>query len=234
MLAVALATLIVFVRWGRAIWHPVYTHLRGQRTVAEAAGEIGSADARIRNLFAAADLAYPPERIALLVFKEERTLELWAEDGGRRVHIHTYPITAASGHAGPKLREGDCQVPEGIYRITGLNPNSAFHLSMKLDYPNAYDRRKAREEGRTDLGGDIFIHGGAGSIGCIAVGDSAIEELFLLVKTVGIANVEVLIAPNDLRGGRDAVVDTSSPSWASEIYDMLRREMKPYSAAGRG
>jgi murein L,D-transpeptidase YafK len=111
------------------------------------------------------------------------------------------PILAASGLPGPKLRQGDGQVPEGIYAVPALNPNSRFHLSIMLDYPNAYDVAVAEAEGRTDLGGEIFIHGGAASIGCLAIGDDAIERLFVLVADVGIENVAVIVAPHDPRGG---------------------------------
>jgi murein L,D-transpeptidase YafK len=82
----------------------------------------------------------------------------------------------ASGKAGPKLREGDGQVPEGIYRIDGLNPNSSYHLSLKLNYPNDFDLEQARTEGRTELGGDIFIHGKAVSIGKTRAGRVGIRS----------------------------------------------------------
>lgn len=153
---------------------------------------------RIQSHFTKAGVTYPPERIAILVFKEEKQLSLWAD--GK--FIRHYAVTAASGHAGPKLREGDRQVPEGIYRIEYLNPNSSYHLSMKVSYPNDFDRRMARRDRRTRLGGDIFIHGKAVSIGCVAVGDRAIEELFELVKATGASKVRVIIAPNDLRSER--------------------------------
>lgn len=91
-------------------------------------------------------------------------------------------MLAASGGPGPKLREGDLQVPEGVYRLTAFNPNSSYHLSLRVDYPNAEDRAAedravARSDRRTSLGGDIFIHGKAVSIGCLAIGDPGIEEL---------------------------------------------------------
>ena len=78
---------------------------------------------------------------------------------------------------GPKLREGDRQVPEGVYTIANMNPNSISHLSLALSYPNDFDRARAAEDGRADntLGGSIMIHGGSGSIGCMAVGDEAAE-----------------------------------------------------------
>jgi murein L,D-transpeptidase YafK len=131
-------------------------------------------------------------------------------------------VQAASGGPGPKLREGDRQVPEGLYKLLWLNPNSSYHLSMKLDYPNAFDRGKGRADGRTRLGGDIFIHGRAASIGCLAMGDPAIEELFTLVAEVGVGNVRVTIAPHDLRR-RPAPTD--GPAWVRELYEALAPEV---------
>ena len=180
---------------------------------------------RLRPHFASADVSYPPRSVTLLALKEERRVELWANAGASPRLVHTYPVLAASGVTGPKLRQGDLQVPEGVYRIPWLNPNSRYHLSMKVDYPNAFDRRRARAEGRTDLGGDIFIHGRDVSIGCIALGDPAIEELFVLASDVGLARIKVLIAPRDLRrhAGRDAAPARST--WLDELYGSLRREM---------
>ena len=139
------------------------------------------------------------------MFKNERRVAVWARSGTSWRFIRNYPILAASGHAGPKLRQGDLQVPEGVYRIEHLNPNSSYHLSMKVSYPNAFDRRMAARDGRTRLGGDIFIHGKDVSIGCVALGDRAIEELFTLVAETGHAKVKVIIAPNDLRVAGAAV-----------------------------
>ena len=158
-----------------------------------------------------------------------RRLELWAFEDDSWVFIRSYLILAASGHAGPKLREGDRQVPEGTYRIESLNPNSSYHLSMKLEYPNDYDLEKARGEGRINLGGDIFIHGKAVSIGCLAIGDEAIEELFCLVGSQWPTEVKVLIAPNDLRRRQAAERSGSAPAWTDELYEGLRRDLEPFS-----
>lgn len=91
---------------------------------------------------------------------------------------------------------------------------------MKVDYPNAFDRRMAQRDRRTTLGGDIFIHGKSVSIGCVAVGDRAIEELFTLVARTGRGRVKVVIAPNDLRTRR-AIVDERSPGWVGELYRIV-------------
>lgn len=197
------------------------------RSVAEVMGAIGPPTRpRLLPFFRAAAVPYPPRRLALLALKEERRLELWAETAPRPVFIRSYPVLAASGGPGPKLAEGDGQVPEGIYRVLWLNPNSRFHLSMKLDYPNAFDRVKARSDGRRRLGGDIFIHGNAVSIGCLAMGDEAIEELFVLVADTGLEKVRVLIAPRDLRTGpADGNESARRVAWASDLYRRLAAEL---------
>lgn len=187
-------------------------------------------DERLGSLFARAGVPYPPQRVHLLAFKKERKIELWAEGAGKTAFVRSFPVLGASGRAGPKLAEGDWQVPEGIYAISYLNPQSAYHLSMKVDYPNAFDRDKAREEGRTKLGGDIFIHGRDLSIGCLAVGDRSIEELFVLAARVGVSNVRLIIAPNDLRGERPASRDLRyKPAWLSELYGMIRSALAPFA-----
>jgi hypothetical protein len=185
------------------------------------------ARARLRPHFERAGVPYPPRRVWLVAFKEERRLELWA--GAREPrHVVDYAIQAASGHAGPKRRQGDLQVPEGLYRILHLNPNSSYHLSMKLDYPNAFDRANARRDGRTDLGGDIFIHGRAASIGCLAMGDPVAEELFVLAAEVGVANMQAVIAPHDLRVRPAVLGDRPDPAWLPELYAAIAAELRRF------
>ncbi|MBI4237522.1 MAG: L,D-transpeptidase family protein [Deltaproteobacteria bacterium] len=179
-----------------------------------------AAEARLTPHFQATDIPYPPRQLRFLTIKAEKALEVWAGAGQHWRLIKRYPILAASGTLGPKLREGDAQVPEGLYRIVALNPNSAFHLSMQLNYPNAFDRLQAQREGRTHPGSDIFIHGGAASIGCLAIGDSAIEELFTLVHRTGLSHVEVIITPTDPRRA-PLRPPPHSPAWVTALYDQL-------------
>lgn len=153
-------------------------------------------------------------------------LELWAHDSLLPSYIRTYAIKAQSGNAGPKLSEGDRQVPEGRYRIAGLNPNSSFHLSMKLNYPNAFDLIHADAEGRDNPGSNIFIHGKASSVGCLAMGDPAIEELFVLVNEVGSECVSVVIAPTDPRLG--ALHRVEHLPWTDELYAEIEHEFSRY------
>ena len=102
---------------------------------------------KLNPYFAKAKVSYPPREVIFIALKQEMKLELWARNSGEFRFIRDYHIQAASGVAGPKLRQGDKQVPEGIYRIVELNPNSHYHLSMKLNYPNEFDRLHARQEG---------------------------------------------------------------------------------------
>jgi murein L,D-transpeptidase YafK len=108
------------------------------------------------------------------IFKEEAELEVWLRPGGEFRHVRTYDICYYSGDLGPKLREGDRQSPEGFYFVNRgrMNPNSRFHLAFNIGYPNAYDRA----HGRT--GGFIMVHGDCVSIGCYAMTDAGIEEIY--------------------------------------------------------
>lgn len=227
--AVVVALVAASVLYGSGLLEWAWVHMRGGRTVEEALKAYGpAAEGRLRPYFEAAELAYPPSAITLLAFKEERLVELWAESDGEQTFIRAYPILGASGGPGPKLREGDRQVPEGVYSIESLNPNSRFHLSMKLDYPNAFDRAKGAEDGRDKLGFDIFIHGKTASVGCLAMGDEAIEDLFLLAATVGAKNVQVLVCPNDLRLKTPPEAVNGPVPWLPELYASLVSELTPY------
>ena len=193
---------------------------------------------RIANRFELAGVDFPPQRVQLIALKESRRLELWAYSEAQWWFIHDYAIFAASGEAGPKLREGDKQVPEGFYRIVSLNPNSHFHLSMKLNYPNTFDSIQADLEGRHSPGSNIYIHGSAWSAGCLAVGNHYIEELFYLVAKVGTERANVLIAPYDFRTRPMTIAD--EPVWLEELYTYLKLRLAKFplsekmSACGQG
>ena len=112
------------------------------------------------------------------IFKKEEKLEVWLQkDNGEYGLFLDYPICIYSGELGPKTREGDKQSPEGFYAVgrEAMNPNSNYHLSFNLGYPNAYDR----SHGYT--GSMLMVHGKCVSIGCYAMGDRQIEEIYSLV-----------------------------------------------------
>ncbi len=184
----------------------------------------------------AAKLEWPPARLTLLAFKQEKFLEVWGAAAGVDAPfrlIKRYPILGASGVVGPKLAEGDGQVPEGLYRIESLNPNSAFHLALRVGYPNDFDRRMAAADGRRELGSDIMIHGSTASIGCLAMGDPAAEELFVLAAKAGVANVSIIICPVDFRVRELPPVLPRLPAWSGELYAEIRRALLPYKEGKR-
>jgi hypothetical protein len=203
--------------------------MTGEKTVADRLAEFGSVvHSRLQPRFGEVGVAYPPKKLILVGLKQERQLELWVSDNAHDFRfLKTYPILAASGTSGPKLKEGDRQVPEGLYKIESLNPNSRFHLALRVNYPNDLDKEYGRLEGRTSLGGDIMIHGGAASIGCLAMGDPAAEDLFVLAAETGIKNITVILAPVDFRV-RDLFPDSApSPSWTPELYSEIRKALAP-------
>jgi len=224
----ALLLLIPFYYYGRGIWVPIYQKVAGKETVISVIEKYGKeADKRLIKHFEKANIEYPPKSIKLLALKEEKLIELWALDKDEYKWVTDFRIKAASGVYGPKLRQGDEQVPEGFYKVVGLNPNSSYHLSMKLNYPNGFDLKHAKNEGRDKPGNNIFIHGKAVSIGCLAMGDRAIEELFTLVYRVGKENTEVLIAPTDPRRFKLAA-EVTDPKWVAELYENISKEFTKY------
>jgi murein L,D-transpeptidase YafK len=113
------------------------------------------------------------------IMKESSELELWMNRGDQWVMLHTYPVCRWSGALGPKLKEGDGQSPEGFYAVTrrALNPNSSYHLSFNLGFPNAYDTALGR------TGSFLMVHGDCLSIGCYAMTDTGIEDIYGLVES---------------------------------------------------
>ncbi|MCZ7599314.1 MAG: hypothetical protein M5U09_18615 [Gammaproteobacteria bacterium] len=128
---------LVAAKFGIPPFAPLVQRLRGRATVADRVAEYGEvARARLVPKFAAAGVEYPPSRFILTGLKHERRLDLIAVNAsGAMTSIASYPILAASGNLGPKLKEGDGQVPEGFYMIESLNPNSAYRRRCDSTIP---------------------------------------------------------------------------------------------------
>lgn len=195
----------------------------------EQAVAVSAARQRWERLFRLRGLPYPPERVAIVALKKERRLEIRVPHKGGWFEIKRYPVKKASGQPGPKLREGDRQVPEGIYRITHYNPQSKFYLSLKLDFPNRFDLDHAIAENRTEPGSDIYIHGKEISTGCLAMGDPAIEEIYALALDTGKENITVVIAPNDLRRGAPVTDMRRAPAWTRDLYAKIKTALAEFS-----
>ncbi|HEX6559116.1 MAG TPA: L,D-transpeptidase family protein [Longimicrobiales bacterium] len=157
-----------------------------------------STETAIQEMFREHNISYPASEVYLRVFKQERSLELWVRstNNSRFQLLRTYPICALAGVLGPNRTQGDGQVPEGFYSIDLFNPSSAYHLSMRINYPNQHDRAVSKQQ--HSLGGDIFIHGGCMSDGCVAITDQAIRELYWIAvsaRGMGQQSIPVHIFP---------------------------------------
>jgi len=157
------------------------------------------ADARfnIKQIYRARGISYPAAEVFFRVFKRERVLEVWVRtpEGPRFQLLKEYRICALTGDAGPKRRQGDEQTPEGFYEIDLFNPNSQYLLSLHVSYPNASDRILGAGG---PLGGDIYVHGGCKTLGCIAVEDDQIKEIYWLAveaRAVGQRTIPIHIFP---------------------------------------
>ena len=214
-----------------ALWlfppYAIINRFRAQQTVDEAIQQIeNSSD--IRAELSALNIDTLDFRLALVAIKSDRILEVHARNVNEQdwKYVKTFPFTEFSGTLGPKLKEGDRQIPEGIYRVEFLNPNSAYHLSLRVNYPNEFDKKMASSDGRTNLGGDIMIHGKAVTVGCIPIGDAAIEEVFLLASTAYNYEIPVIISPVDFRKKVEA--PSINVDWSAELYESLEQALEPF------
>lgn len=227
-----LSILLITICIVSVVIYGCFRHFHRKKTVQGVVESLeNKIEKNIAHLFTSKHLPYPPKTMDLLVFKKQEKVELWSTKEKDPVYIKTYDMTAFSGVLGPKLTEGDRQIPEGIYQIDYLNANSSFYLSLKLNYPNAFEQQKAKSDGRKNPGTNIFIHGKAASIGCVAIGNKNIEEIFILTALMGKDNVTVKIFPGKLENGLDFPSCVVCPPWQRELYNHLKQELLVYQNA---
>ena len=165
------------------------------------------------------------------VSHDKGELQLWKRGEDDLFHLdRSFDICTWSGALGPKLKEGDGQSPEGFYfiRPSSLNPNSSYHLSFNLGFPNAYDRA----HGRT--GSFLMVHGDCVSIGCYAMTDAQIEEIYADVEAAfagGQAFIRVHAFPFEM-SAENLEAQRSNPNhafWANlkQGWDWFEREKTP-------
>lgn len=151
----------------------------------------------LRKAFEAKNIPYPCKDIYLRFFKAHNEGEIWARanDTAQFVLIKSYRMCALSGSLGPKRWEGDRMVPEGFYFIDDFNPKSDFYLSLLLNYPNYTDLVNGD---KSKPGGDIYIHGGCVTVGCLPMTDPVIMEIYTLclnARLAGTSYIPVHIYP---------------------------------------
>lgn len=154
-------------------------------------------DNKLKAEFRSKGFNYPADNVYIRSFKAQNELELWVKnkDADTFSLFKTYKVCALSGMLGPKRVEGDRQVPEGLYFLTTYNPNSDFHLSMLVNYPNYSDMILGN---KAKLGGDIYIHGGCLTVGCLPMTDEGIQEIYTIclgARMNGDNNIPVQIFP---------------------------------------
>lgn len=172
--------------------------------------------------------------IFIRIFKESKELELFVKDSATRkfVLLKNYKICTYSGKLGPKLAQGDRQAPEGFYFVprNAMNPQSRYHLAFNLGYPNAYDRAHKRS------GNYLMVHGNCVSIGCYAMTDPLIEEIYTLADaalTKGQKFFRVHCFPFRMTDERMAKAEKSGSEWLpfwknlKEGYDLFEKDLVP-------
>lgn len=170
--------------------------------------------------------------VFIRAFKEEKLLEFFVRNRKTKRFdlFRTYPIAGASGHPGPKLEEGDFQVPEGFYHVppAAMNPDSSLHLAFNIGFPNEFDQAHQR------TGSFIMIHGACNSIGCLAMTDAKIDEIYTLCDAAhndGQEFFRVHIFPFRMTGERmrAATGDPNEEFWKNlkEGYDLFESSRVP-------
>ncbi len=157
----------------------------------------------VKKYFTDKKLNFGKYELFIRAFKKEKVLEVWVKESGKVqfVLLHTYDFCSTSGVLGPKRKEGDFQIPEGVYHINHFNPVSNFYLSLGINYPNDSDRILSDKR---KPGGLIYIHGNCVTVGCIPITDDKIKELYVLAteaKNSGQAKIPVHIFPARLNAG---------------------------------
>ncbi len=163
----------------------------GPRWVSKKPDLVSKLEDSLKKQFEKQNLVWPPQAMYLRSFKYDRQLEVWIKSTAKEPYklFKVYKVCQQSGSMGPKRVEGDYQVPEGFYYINEFNPNSNYHLSLGLNYPNASDRILSDAN---KPGGAIYIHGNCVSTGCIPITDAPIEELYFLASNVRIQGQEYI------------------------------------------
>lgn len=171
------------------------------------------------------------------IFKLENEMEVWLRNAsGSYTLFRTYPICNWSGDIGPKVKEGDKQAPEGFYVVNAgqMNPNSSYHLSFNIGFPNAYDKSLGY------TGSYLMVHGGCRSVGCYAITDDAVQELFTLAReafTRGQRDFHVHAFP--FRMSEENLAFRADNKWEpfwrnlKEGYDFFERNKRPPVVAVR-
>jgi len=198
----------------------------------------------VKEYFNAKGLHFQGFHLFIRAFKKEQKLEVWIKELDHVAYtlLHTYDFCTSSGGLGPKRKEGDMQIPEGVYHINHFNPQSNFYLSLGLNYPNASDKILGDNQ---HPGGNIYIHGSCVTIGCIPITDDKIKELYVLAieaRNNGQDKIPVHIFPSRLTDdGLSAITSSNTEHtmfWKNlkTVYDDFEqgKKLKPVKVDKQG
>lgn len=189
----------------------------------------------LKKEFAKKGLTYPAKYIFVRSFKLDSEMEIWVKNAASDSFrlFKSYRVCTLSGKMGPKRKEGDRQVPEGFYYINDFNPNSNYHLSLGINYPNFSDRILSDPK---SPGGEIYIHGNCITVGCIPLTDEFIDEVYILAvnaKNAGQDFIPVHVFPVKFNNtgsmnylGTFTLTDSSSKQFWTELrsaYDYFEK-----------
>lgn len=169
--------------------------LQNQKTFPRVNKAFNEKENLLKKEFLSKGLHFPPSKILLISYKAEGELQIWVKESYGYDLFKIYEVCKKSGDFGPKRKQGDKQVPEGIYKINVFNPNSDYHLSLGVSYPNMSDRILSNA---SDLGGDIYIHGGCATVGCLPMTDDLMQEVYVLsalAKNKSQADIPIYLFP---------------------------------------
>jgi murein L,D-transpeptidase YafK len=155
--------------------------------------------------------------VFIRIYKQSNELQVWVKQNNQFVLFKTYAICYYSGTLGTKTKTGDGQAPEGIYKVfpQQMNPYSSYHLSFNIGYPNAFDKANGY------TGSHIMVHGSCVSIGCFAMTNPIIEEIWTLMEaafTHKQAYVNVFIFPFKLT---QAAIDNNGSNASVGLWKQL-------------
>lgn len=181
-----------------------FTFIEYQKSIPKITDLLNRKEDTLMKQFQSKGLKWPAKYVYIRSFKYDSQLEVWVKNEKSQPYklFKTYKVCALAGTLGPKRMQGDYQVPEGFYHINQFNPNSLYHLSLGLNYPNMSDRMLSDS---LQPGGDIFIHGSCVTTGCIPITNQQMEELYILAahaKNQGQDFIPVHIFPIDFRNSK--------------------------------
>jgi murein L,D-transpeptidase YafK len=173
-------------------------------------------EATLKHQFAEKKLKWG-SAVFIRIYKQSNELQVWVKQNNQFVLFKTYAICYYSGTLGTKTKTGDGQAPEGIYKVfpSQMNPNSSYHLSFNIGYPNAFDKANGY------TGSHIMVHGSCVSIGCFAMTNPIIEEIWTLMEAAFIqkqAYVNVFIFPFKLT---QAAIDSNVTNGSVGLWKQL-------------